>query len=118
MDDLILEYAKDRIPSVNENKEDLILSYARHLALERFKFDKSESFTELVDMLKTAGELVIKYVPHLYRGGYVIPGFGWSTERIPYNKAIMTSVCKGYGNPLLVGNWKDFHDICIKYNCS
>lgn len=23
-----------------------------------------------------------KYVPHLYRGGYVIPGFGYSTERI------------------------------------
>lgn len=23
-----------------------------------------------------------KYVPHIYRGGYVIRGFGYSTERI------------------------------------
>ena len=23
-----------------------------------------------------------KYVPHVYRGGYVIPHFGYSTERI------------------------------------
>lgn len=23
-----------------------------------------------------------KYVPHLYRGGFVIPGFGYSVERI------------------------------------
>ena len=23
-----------------------------------------------------------KYVPHIYRGGYVIPNYGYSTERI------------------------------------
>jgi len=26
--------------------------------------------------------MVTKYMPHIYRGGYLIEGFGYSTERI------------------------------------
>lgn len=37
------------------------------------------------------------YVPHLYRGGYVIRGFGYSTERIG---SFVTK--ENAGNPYLV----------------
>lgn len=38
-----------------------------------------------------------KYIPHLYRGGYVIPGFGFSIERIGVYVAV-----DNCGEPTLV----------------
>ena len=62
--------------------------------LEAYAIDRYPANLKLgVEM----GRLAYKYVPHLYRGGYVIPGFGYSTERIgrpiPADRA---------GNPYLV----------------
>jgi hypothetical protein len=37
------------------------------------------------------------YVPHLYRGGWVVRGFGYSTERV--GKYVTPETC---GNPLTV----------------
>ena len=39
-----------------------------------------------------------KYWPHVYRGGWVIPGFGYSVERIGVNIPAERA-----GNPELVG---------------
>ena len=37
-----------------------------------------EDFDVFLEMARNR----LKYVPHLYRGGYVIVGFGYSVERI------------------------------------
>ena len=47
------------------------------------------------------GLMRAKHVPHLYRGGYVIPGFGYSVERI----GVYITADKS-GNPFLVEGHK------------
>lgn len=34
------------------------------------------------DLAKILVKSNIKYIPHLYKGGWVIPGYGYSVERI------------------------------------
>lgn len=53
-------------------REELKSAYARHLSLNGVE-------DAAVEMLATNGT---KYTPHLYRGGWVVRGFGFSVERI------------------------------------
>lgn len=50
---------------------DLLAAYVIHLELSGVSADAA----------KLLAREAFKYTPHLYRGGYVIPGFGYSTER-------------------------------------
>lgn len=53
-------------------REDLTAAYARHLNL-----NGTDS-----DIANLVSANALKYTPHLYRGGWVIRGFGFSVERI------------------------------------
>lgn len=50
------------------------------------------------DIAKIVARTQYKYTPHLYRGGYVIPGFGYSVERCSKGQLHRGSA----GNPYLV----------------
>jgi hypothetical protein len=70
----------EHLPYVANTKEELIKHYAGKLAMHGL--EDGESFVVARDRLMTCAMQKCVYVPHLYRGGWVIPGYGWSTERI------------------------------------
>lgn len=55
-----------------KTREEMVAAYARKRELDGVPADV---VAELVDG-------VAVYVPHLYRGGWVIRGFGYSVERV------------------------------------
>jgi hypothetical protein len=57
-----------------DTREELLEGYAIYLHL-------NDSSSEL-EFARIAAKSSWTYQPHLYCGGYVIPGFGYSTERI------------------------------------
>lgn len=65
-----------------DTKEQMIEHKASQDAFEAFAAGRYGSLKEARQILDivVAGQAV--YVPHLYRGGWVIRGFGFSTERI------------------------------------
>lgn len=42
----------------------------------------SGKYENNIELAKIESKAIAVYVPHLYRGGFVIRGFGFSTERI------------------------------------
>jgi hypothetical protein len=66
--------------------ENLIESYALNLMIDQLDLER--------DTALRLARSKIKYVPVVYKGGYVIPGFGFSTERI----------FEGYVHPLSAGD--------------
>jgi hypothetical protein len=72
-----------------QNKEELIKKYENFLITEH-------GLEKDIAKIMTTKFNKCKYVPHIYRGGWVIPGFGFSIER----KEILKE--KESGNPYLV----------------
>jgi len=73
-----------------KNKEDLISAYAEarldqemlRMNIEGHKQLDNNEIKNNRAVYRGVAEAVMKYHPHLYRGGWVIPGFGYSRERI------------------------------------
>lgn len=67
-----MSYSKaETMMSEYRNLDALVLAYREKCELDGMSQDGA----------KIHAQSAYKYVPHLYRGGYVIPGFGYSTER-------------------------------------
>ncbi len=68
-----------------ESRAALAIGYGQHKAKEIFARAESNDVRNLEDAAKLGavrGEMKMKYLPNQYRGGAVIAGFGYSTERI------------------------------------
>ena len=92
------------IPYIAPTKADLIETFAKMYAFNRFcgvgqPGEDKDSLTKTGRIL--ASSLII-YNPTIYRGGWVIPNFGWSTERIVRTSETLND---RWGNPLEVGEW-------------
>lgn len=72
--------------------------------------DKAQLIKEycLAHNLTTDGvhPLALRYRPHQYRGGWVIPGFGFETSRIISNYVPETAA----GDPVLACSWENHRD--------
>lgn len=77
-----------------ENKEMLLKAYVEDRIENQMKLallERSEPFPEhepidyMREIYAGVGKTLMIYSPIFYRGGYVIPGFGFSTERIGKN---------------------------------
>lgn len=60
-----------------ETKSKLIEAWVKERAHEL-----SGKYEDNLELAKIESKTIAVYVPHLYRGGFVIRGFGFSTERI------------------------------------
>lgn len=78
-------------------KEELIAARTSQAAYDNYEAGHFEDMTEATDIAGRVARTEAVYVPHLYRGGWVIRGFGYSTERI--GKYVTADVA---GNPELV----------------
>ena len=102
---------------VFRTKEDLLTYYACELKQQAIKHygrkDKNHTDPCIFELMaKTA----IKYTPHLYNGGWVIPGFGYSTERIgKFVSETDLVICEKYlTSPVKIGATKM---LCKSENC-
>jgi hypothetical protein len=80
-------------------KEAMVEEYARTLMHEQNPEIHSDNGAYLPRLatLRLMAASRCKYTPHLYRGGWVIPEYGYSVERIGKNIEVSRA-----GNPLLI----------------
>jgi hypothetical protein len=77
-------------------KSDLETAWTQSATLHLLPLDTTRADAAILAGIMVKGKAI--YVPHLYRGGYVIRGFGFSTERI--TEGYVSAVAAG--NPELV----------------
>jgi hypothetical protein len=63
-------------------KNDLVAGWISEKAFEMFNGGGYASLDDARRVAKIMATMVTVYVPHIYRGGWVIREFGYSTERI------------------------------------
>ena len=78
-------------------KDDMVNAWVQDAASEMVVSGSQPNRDEALGIARIMARGVAVYVPHLYRGGWVIRGFGYSVERI--GKYISQEVA---GNPALV----------------
>ncbi len=64
-----------------ETKKEMEIKLATTIALATVQLT-GESMEEAFKVAMLSAQCMSKYCPNLYRGGYVIPQFGYSVERI------------------------------------
>jgi hypothetical protein len=65
-----------------ESRAALVEAYARNLAAESINAGNKEKLEDVLTTTRIQADDAASYAPHLYRGGWVIWNFGYSTERI------------------------------------
>lgn len=79
------------------SKNEMEAAWIKSAACDMFTSGSQPTYDDAVEIAGIMVRGVAVYVPHLYRGGWVIRGFGYSTERI--GKFISAERA---GNPMLV----------------